>query len=77
MMPAPSIDPHSDARFSCWLSVGTAPAYVGPLNQPAIAQPIRSRTARLADAHPSHQPKRSGQELQSKTAQPDTPVNSP
>jgi len=47
-MPAPPIDHHGDARDSCWLSVGTAPAYVRPLNQPAVAPPIRSRTPHSA-----------------------------
>jgi hypothetical protein len=43
MMPSPSVKDGSDARHSCRLSAGSAPACVGPPDRPAVAQQIFRR----------------------------------
>ena len=48
MMPSPSIEDRSDARHSCWLSAGSAPACVGPPDRLAIAPQIFWRNVRSA-----------------------------
>ena len=48
MMPSPSIHDRSDARHSCWLPAGSAPASVGPPDRFAVTPPIFWRNVRSA-----------------------------
>ena len=48
MMPSPAIHHRSNARYSCWLSAGSAQARIGALDLPAVAPPILSRYAQIA-----------------------------
>jgi hypothetical protein len=57
MMPSPSIEHRSDARHSCWLSAGSAPARVGPPDRPAIAPQIFWRNVRSARSRQHARPR--------------------
>ena len=69
MMPSPSIHDRSDARHSCWLSAGSAPACVGPPDRPAVTPQIFWRNVRSAcsprHARPRFKEKRSDRRLAS------------
>jgi hypothetical protein len=57
MMPSPSIKDRSDARHSCWLSAGSAPACVGPPDRPVIAPQICWRNVQSARSRQHPRPR--------------------
>ena len=81
MMPSPPIDDRPEARYSCWITAGSAHDRAGLSDWPALAPPIWSCTVRSMGLYqhllPSSEPKRSRRPLLPDLLQTNAAANSP